>query len=314
MAQINPRTFADAIQLADNVYELILTNWGNRGLMQDQNNGSISYPPIKTLPDQNIPILGDFLLPPIPSLSAIAIAPRSTVDRCILNFASLPQTPISATPASNELGFVQQGGILETEQILSVHSPLIGQIPGPVIIRAHFSSYFSDTYIPTTSVLAPTLPFGTALPTNVSGGLIWLNPELRLLLYLNGKGALPPTKRAPLSFRVSNYVFTLAPAGSEELLAVVPIAGRRYARVNYKSGAGDTVVRITGVSWNGQPSGGPGLVVNRNFEYPLAGPVALTSGESASIIVENPGITFLLVKASNTNLLDTNRLTIEAFD
>ena len=35
MAQINPRTFADAVRLGDNMYELILTNWGNRGARLD---------------------------------------------------------------------------------------------------------------------------------------------------------------------------------------------------------------------------------------------------------------------------------------
>src|SRR5512143_1109016 len=119
MAQINPRTFADAIQLADNIYELILTNWGNRGLQQDQNNGSISYPPVKSLPNGSIPIIGDFTLPLIPSLTAIAIAPRSTVDRCIINYTSLPQadptlTITATTPGTSPIdeGFVNQGNLL----------------------------------------------------------------------------------------------------------------------------------------------------------------------------------------------------------
>lgn len=312
MTQINPRTFADAIQLADNVYELILTNWGNRGLMQDQFNGSISYPPVKTLPGGGVPILGDFTLPPIPSLAAIAISPRSLVDRCIVNFASLPQAPESLTPGGNSIdrGFVQQGGILETEQILSIHAPLIGQQPGPIVIRAHADSYFSDTYIPIANNLTPVMPFGTALPTNVGGGLIWLNPELRLLLYMNGRGALPPTYRAPLLFRVSNYTFT---SNNEELIAVVPVAGRRYVRVQYKTGGIDVTLNITGVQWNGQPSGGTGLVTNRNFEFPLAGPIAIAGTGSVSVEIDNPGVTFLLVKAK-AFVLDTARVIINAYD
>lgn len=320
MAQINPRTFADAIQLADNIYELILTNWGNRGLQQDQNNGSISYPPVKSLPNGSIPIIGDFTLPLIPSLTAIAIAPRSTVDRCIINYTSLPQAdPTLTVPATSpgtspiDEGFVNQGNLLETEQILSVHSPLIGQQPGPMLIRAHETSYFSDAYLPIgNTIVGATMPFGTALPPNISGAPVWTNPQLRLLLYLNGKAALPPTKRAPFHFATSTFTFTTN--NTDVLVAVVPFQGRRYARVNFKSGAGDIILNLTGVQWNGQPTGPTTWVTNRNIEYPLAGPFNITGPNSVSEIVENPGAMFLLVKANNTNLLDTVRFTIDLFD
>jgi len=315
MAQINPRTFADAIQLADNIYELILTNWGNRGLQQDLNNGSISYPPVKSNPDGTIPIIGEFTLPLIPSLTAIAIAPRSTVDRCIINYTSLPQTATTLTPAAPTIdqGFVNQGNLLETEQVLSIHAPLIGQQPGPIVIRAHETSYFSDSFIPIgNTIVAPAQPFGTAIPPNVSGAPVWTNPQLRLLLYLNGKAALPPPRRAPFHFATSSFTFTTA--NTQTVLAVVPFQGRRYARVNFKSGAGDIILNLTGVQWNGTPTGGPTWVINRNFEYPLAGPINITGPNSVSPIVENPGAAFLLVKAESTNLLDTVRFTVDVFD
>lgn len=316
MTQINPRTFSDAIQLADNVYELILTNWGNRGLMQDQFNGSISYPPVKSLPGGGIPIIGDFTLPLIPSLAAIAIAPRSTVDRCIVNYTSLPQTPpeLTAPDYSFARGFVNNGKMLETEQLLSIHSPLIGQQSGPILIRAHVTSYFSDAYTPiATSIVGAQQPFGTAIPPNVSGAPVWTNPQLRLLLYLNGKVALPPTKRAPFHFATANYTFTTFPL-AEELLAVVPFQGRRYARVNFKAGAGDVTLNITGVQWNSAPTAGPAWVIPRNIEYPLAGPTVVIGPNSASLTVENPGAMFLLLKGTTTNLLDTVRFTIDVFD
>jgi hypothetical protein len=309
MAQINPRTFADAIQLADNVYELILTNWGNRGLAQDPNNGSISYPPVESQSNGSIPIIGTFKLPLIPSLTAIAIAPRSTVDRCVINYTTLPQTPMSDKIPD---GFVNNGKMLETEQLLSIHAPLIGQQPGPILIRAHETSYFSDSYVPVGNIVTATKPFGTALPLTIGGSPIWTNPELRLLLYLNGKAALPPHRRAPFHFASPGYTFTTA--NTEDLLAVVPFAGRRYARVNFKCGAGDIVLNLTGVQWNGQPAGPPTWVLKRNFEYPLAGPINLVGPESTSQIIENPGVSFLLVKATNTNLLDTVRFTIDLFD
>jgi hypothetical protein len=305
MAQINPRTFADAIQLADNVYELILTNWGNRGLMQDPNNGSVAYPPVKSRADGTIPIIGDFQLPLIPSLTAIAIAPRSTVDRCIINYTSLPASPPLDKLPNN---FVDNGNVLDTEQLLSIHAPLIGQQPGPILIRAEETSYFSDSYVPINSGIVTTKPFGTNIPPNVSGAPVWTNPELRLLLYLNGKAALPPPRRAPFHFSTFTYTFTSNPV-AEELLAVVPAQGRRYARVNFKSGGGDITLNITGVQWNGRyPS------TKRNIEYPFAGPFAITGPDSFSTVVENPGAMFLLLKAQSTLLADTVRFTIDLFD
>src|SRR5262249_16156394 len=134
MPQINPRTFADAIQLGDGIYELILTNWGNRGQAQDRDNGSIIFPPVA-----NIPLAGT--IPPVPfkdgvpnplvrglpppSVYAIGISPRSDVDRCILQF-NQPQVTTQTTIVNNMVetvedpNVIKNGGILETEQRLVV--------------------------------------------------------------------------------------------------------------------------------------------------------------------------------------------------
>lgn len=337
MAQINPRTFADAKQLADNIYEVILTNWGNRGQKQDPNNGSIQYPPVKSIPnlpgrEQAIPIIpiagtGDFLLPPIPSLSAIAIAPRSNIDRCIINYASLPQTPSTLLadpflnvlmPCTIEQGFVNKAGILESEQILSVGAPLIGQQPGPVIVRAHWAGWFNDVYFPLVGGGLFGEPFGTAiqdtyiLDDNGSNNAAWLNPELRLLLYLNGAAALPPPKRAP--FRDT---FLCRPPATSEIMRVVPIIGRKHVQVLIDALASDVTVRITAVSTLIQASTNDGNATFANLsteEVALTASTLVTGGTQTIFKFDNPGLTYMIIRGSSLFVTSFTQVTIDAFD
>jgi hypothetical protein len=313
MAQLNPRSFTDSQQLGDAVYELILTNWGNRGVKQDPNNGSIQYPPIKTNPNGSIPIEGMFLLPSIPSLAAIAIAPRSMVDRCVVHYTGLPQTPPALTPGASpsiDDGFVNEGSILESEQILAVGAPLIGQQVGPIIIRAHETSYFSDTYFKSGDSTPST--FGTALPPGPGGALTWTNPELRLLLYMNGRAALPPTQRAPLHVAINSAFI----ANAEQLAAVVPIMGRKHIRLQYRAAGVGATIRATGVQWNGTPTTGPTFVDDLNFEYPLVPNTVIAADSTAILSVDHPGISFLLLYATPGGpiLVERIRVTVDAFD
>jgi len=337
MAQINPRTFADAKQLADNIYEVILTNWGNRGQKQDPNNGSIQYPPVKSLPNlpgraQAIPIVplagtGDFLLPPIPSLSAIAIAPRSNIDRCIVHYAGLPQTPSTLLadpfisplmPCTIEQGFINKGGILESEQVLAVGASLIGQQPGPIIIRAHPAGWFNDVYFPLVGGGLFGDPFGTAIQDSylidVNGGAPapWLNPELRLMLYLNGAAALPPQKRAP--FRDT---WLCRPPATSEIMRVVPIIGRRHVQVLIDALASDVTFRITAVvqSQAASTNDGNAEFVNLSTEeVALTASTLLTGGTQAIVKFDNPGLTYMIIRASSLFVTSFTQVTIDAFD
>ena len=313
MTQINPRTVAVSAGNSDNSYELILTNWGNRGQKQDKDNGSIQYPPVKTLSNGAIPIVPDnskFIIQPLPSLAAIAIAPRSSIDRCILHLIPQEQAQpgVSQVPPTSSInqGFVNQGGILETEQILSTHTPLIGQLSGPIIIRAHPAHYFGDTYIPSGTVTPAA--FGTAIPTN-NGNPVWINPELRLLLFLTGRGALPPTQRAPLYIPV-NYTFT---GNTEELIAVAPVMGRRHIRVEYRADTGGASVRLTGTFHITTPAAGPTWATHQDFEVPLVSATALAANAAAQFVVDNPGISYLLIK-STAPTAELAHVIVEAFD
>jgi hypothetical protein len=320
MAQINPRTFADAKQLADGVYELILTNWGNRGQKQDPNNGSIQYPPVKNLPNTStgflpngaIPIVppsGDFLLPPLPSLFGIAIAPRSDVHKCILNFPTLQQQPAentqtavgqggtfnSATGKSITIpqGFVNYGSELETEQELSIHAPLVGQLNGPIVIRAHWMTYFDDSYSPIEP--SGTSTFGTALnalPNNAGPGF-FKTPELRLLLYLTGKGVLPPKERA--SYEDAGTLIPAYPTGNLPPI-VYPCMGRRTVRVNARNFNNVPIrLRVEGV-WPGNRSNYGSSITYSGIATELA-LITLPANGSGNLVIDRPGTPFLTLTA-----------------
>lgn len=335
MAQINPRTFADAKQLGDNIYELILTNWGNRGRLQDPNNGSIQYPPVKNIPNTStgflpggaIPIVADFLLPPIPSLFAIAIAPRSDVDECILNFPSLPQVPAvdtSCTPGAGGVfdagtsksisipqGFVNYGGILETEQVLSIHAPLIGQQNGPILIRATRNSYFDDSYRPLDPAGMNT--FGTQLNVlpNVVGGGFFKTPELRLLLYLTSKGTLPPPRRAPFYDLGSLIPFYPLAGGIPPV--VYPCMGRRVIRILARNDQGVPVtLHADGVFQFGGNNFGSSITWGG--EAAPLGSVVVPANSGAVLLIDQPGAPFLALTATGGGLGSGLDYQISMFD
>jgi hypothetical protein len=328
MAQINPRTFADAIKLGDNIYELILTNWGNRGQKQDADNGSIQYPPVKTNANGSIPIEGRFMAPLIPSVYAIAISPRSDIDRCILHFNSLPQTPPSLPnvppsplfvppplpqvppPGGNvpfESGFVNRGGILETEFVLNKESPLIGVVPGPFIVRADPAHWYSDTYLQLTT--GASLPYGTAMNSGtVALPDTWTNPELRLLLYMSSLGALPTGRRAPFH-RAYTYPLNV-PQGT----MVVPIAGRRNISVSVRNiGGSDFDLAVSGTFHQVVEVSGPVFASHTNEEVEMLAATTVPAGESAVFQLCNPGVSFMLVKTSAIVIAGVS-ISIDAFD
>lgn len=311
MPQINPRLLADAIRLGDSTYELILPNWGNLGKRADAT--SQQYPAARTSVRGTFPIdLTALVGEPIPSLFGIAISPRSTVDRCCLQLAQ-PQISVPRVGAGG-VTFTSLGGIPASEQVLSINSPLIGQQPGPIVLYAHPYGWFSDDYIQA-GVNAPPAPFGTALLDNPATNLVWTNPELRVLLYLNSRGVLPPTVRAPLHL---TYEFGNANAGTY-LTKVVPIMGRKRVRVavqSYITGFGVIPLPVaTGVTVNlsgtyhlaTRNNLDPTAVLQTNHEVPLSStplvvaPGALADTNPSALIdvgINDPNLAYLLIKVT----------------
>jgi hypothetical protein len=311
MPQLNPRTIPMATQYGDSIYELILSNWGNRGTLQDKNNGSIQFPGVITLVNGSIPIKGELTGIPVTSIFAIGVAPRSDWDRCILRTNAQQLIVANIAPS-----FINVGNVLETELVVAVPDPLIGQIPGPTIIRANQAGWYSDTYVPA-GVAASVLPFGTALgnpPVGSTGGPIWYNPELRLMLYLASQAPLPPSSRAPFHHEYS-YVFA---ATTEQLTKVVPVMGRRHVRVSVQvTGTGMVTPRLTGTFHETTLVSSPPVVVTEaNYEVPLDAGVALdpTINSGIEFALEHPGVSYLMVKATATVSGAVMRVSIDAFD
>jgi hypothetical protein len=342
MPQLNPRTFADAKQLGDNTFELILTNWGNRGAAADRNNGSIIFPPVAGAPGTGIvpavPFPGGVADPLVrsaglPSIMSIAISPRSVIDRCILQFDGLPQNKTTSityvanmATVTEDPNVIRAGGMLETEMLLAPGAPYVGQLLGPVVIRADASSWYGDSYRPTGAALgSDSAPFGSALGTPdpaqnaAGGGAIWTTPELRVLVCLSGKQAPPPPlARAPLRMSFLAAPWAHPAPGPDQLLKVVPIAGRRHVSIAISTSAisGEGTFRITGVT---------STIINgslQNNEIDLdLDPVALGGdGNTGSTLInfvnEAPGVSWLLIHGQHTGGLNAVEasITIEAID
>jgi hypothetical protein len=226
-------------------------------------------------------------------------------------------------PCTIEQGFINKGGILETEQILSNDSPLIGQQPGPMIIRAHTFGWFTDKYDPVSGSDPAQTSFGPGMAAfgSSSTGGTWVTPELRLLLYLTGNAALPPQRRAPY-----HLSFGAAPgfpgAGLDEVLKVVPIMGRRRVRVTLRTlGPNpDRKFRLTGMFSFEDPNNNAPPPTPANFvfismpEVELAAEVAIPPDSSHVFELDQPGVPFLAVRGHSGFINSFTLITIDAWD
>lgn len=284
VALLSPIRTDEAVRRGDLVYELILSNWGNWGAAKD--GLSLQFP------------VGSDA---IPSVSGLAIAPRSDIDRVFVRHAVHRPLP---SP-------VHEADILEAETAVSVDAPFIGQLPGPITIRSDPAHWYTDRYVPANSSPSTLPAFGTAF----SG---FVNPELRLLLYLGPKPVLPPRGRAPRYIETTRS-FSAAEIGTEALLKVVPAMGRRRSRITFAvtggSGPGANVdVRVTG-TFTSVTTTGTSVTDVRVQEIPLAGPITISASANgvATFALENPNVSFLLLKATPA-VVSTVRAAIEVQD
>jgi hypothetical protein len=277
---------------------------------------------------------------PVPSLFAIGISPRSTVDRCILQFNQpqlTTQTEIvnSKIVTKTDPNVIKNGGILETEFRLAVGAPLIGQLNGPIVVRADSAHWFQDTYnlLSSTSVKLPPPPptfntFGTALgiadPSLAGEPPIWIDPELRLLLYLTSRGTLPPHARAPSRFMfvVAPY-FVGAPPGPVLLLRAIPVMGRKHITVTLYADntSAQSTFFMTGIATGNVGGGGGGIFENNEIDLGLPSVIVSGGGAAGESAVYNftnsaPAISWLLLYGQFTDVAGFTRVavTVEAID
>jgi hypothetical protein len=309
--QVNPLSLSLAISLGDGLYEIVLSNWGNRGTSQDPDNGSIMFPSLKTLSNGNIPLNGPFY-EPSGGVGSIIIAPKSDADRFALFF----NNHVPDAPGASALGFLNRGEIPLMNQIISIDTPIVAPINGPLVIRAHPAGWWADTYTP--CGLGPvTAPFGPSLgnpPVGSTGGPIFINPALRVLLSIAGQRFLPSDARAPLHHE---YAYAFATTNKEQLTKAIQIIGRKFVRVLVQAasgGAPSTVtVQLTGLFTHIGTGPNPVTPTIDLIEVPLAGPVVLNAAINDCAILtapEAPCANFLLVKATASALPATATVSI----
>lgn len=279
----------------EEIWELILTNWGHHGpggclsLDPPIPRGACADPYALVYPA----VVGD---QPLSTVTGLAIAPLSEVDRCLVSYNINPLT-------GPEVASYNTGAIGLSDQILSVDRPLLYQLNGPLVIRALENQWWTNTYLPDGSVTPAA--FGTDLVDAV-----FTPPTLRLLLFLRGPTQFT-LRRAPLLFRSF-----LNPGGApgpiaSTLTKVINVYGRRVINLMLRGattgGGSAAVVRIGGV--NGRPQiAFPDLT--SCLEETLVAPVTLTAGQAHPVTLTDPGVDFLTVYIQRTGVGADNGIQI----
>lgn len=260
----------------EQVWELILTNWGNQGALKDADSNQYG-----NFPGTNI--LNQFTLPPA---VALAIAPDSYLDLTWM----YPLVPF--IPGTKKTNTAYQ-------RLLSQDRPWLGGTSSPLIFTAGPSflgpqttqalanqpeRIFFDTVVDEAGAV---IPFGTALDGGT--GAIFIQPRLNVLMYLRDPPASIP-KRAPFG----DHFLRLSPAG-DNIVRVWPVMGRRHIRVIVWNNIGGAVnVRLTGVDTLGLPI----FAFGTPHERLLAGPVALGAGALTTFNLDTPITDYLVLRAN----------------
>jgi len=288
MAWVN--NTADLIKITDakrrgfDVWELWLSNWGNKGAGADGN--SIAFPTSATNP--GISLGGVY---------AISVAPQSTVDRALITWASgnpyssvvSDQGDYYSTPISvrEPISWTMPGGKTPLTPFSPVELVTVSTAPitgSPSQLYASFpdTCTFGDTYFPAGVAAAQT--WGVGL-----GGNIWTQPQLRLLLWLKPPTTGLPTARAPFDFF---FVMNPVSAAAETLFKVIPLQGRRKVsiRIRNTAASGPVNIRI-------------GSVVNTNaFNQGIEATLATAAGVTATTpfyaTINDQEIGFMTIYAS----------------
>lgn len=296
----------DALATSQDVYEVQFTDWGVRTVPPGQTaiNPNFQWPPpgIKAVPA---------------SLAAIAIGPRSTVDRCWVTWdrqkltAVIPPGPESA------------GSMTESRpRPLSVGNPIsfatatklgiLGTVDPPPaknndpVTAMHFGLLYAfpkDTGDASQSIVDPNsttiLPAKYADEAGVIQGLgltlnpliVFETPYLELLLYLQEPKISLPTARFPHFVSASGQVTTL---NTFELVAQLPIFGRKHIGLGLRNVTHATDYRVgflRCIRENLPPTTSP------PFEVPAGSALAVPAGQAANFSFNNPCADYLNVYA-----------------
>lgn len=226
-------TFVDANAFAQEIFEVLFSQWGRR--VTDPNPvialANMQYPPV---PSPGIPS----------SVAAVAIGPRSTIDRFWLSYyrqKPFPATIIGTTVYTRfvSLGsplFFTQGANIST--IGTTNDPIAAGLVGAFYL---FPRATCNHFAPSNPVTDPNL--STVLPTQYVSGLDGAtllpfdqtvanheDPYLHVYLY-NKPMRFPPGPRFP-QMRAATAAIVAAP---RRCIAQIPVYGRTRIRIKWVS-------------------------------------------------------------------------------
>jgi hypothetical protein len=301
-------TIDDALARNQDVCEVEIDDWGFRTV-------PAGMPPAS--PNLQFPPPGSRALPS--TLAAIAIGPRSTIDRC---WVSWDRQKVLVTPPSDE---PDPQAKISSARIVTVGAPLlfsqattIGTLSQQPTGNSNIGLYgqsvmeamqrglmyvfpwgsavdpIFNKWAESTQQLPGDLGESTVLPENYRTMFASVvpftceRPRLHLLLYLKLPGFAPPTKRAPIMRNIEKFLA----GGADTYLARIPVFGRKNISLQVVSGvlSDYTVGLVRNVS--------EGVT----FEVKAAEDLAVPANETRQFTLNNQGADYVTLHAKSLSV------------
>lgn len=308
-------TLSQAAAHGSDVWELFVRDWGD-AVNIGAGEGNMIFPPVG--------------VPGLSSVAAVAIGPKSLVDRVAIGYnltgpnqAAGGGPDLAAAQAcypricsvGSPLLFAQPGSrdVIDSSVLMSQLPPGYGSLaiaPYTVFVGVEYnvpamSTTYSDAYVKATGGAA--VPFGpAALAANVN--CAWLPPFLHLLFYVKPPMFHPPTQRAPWTSLLTRLL--TVPASVETLFAQIPVFGRKTFGASLairNLGLGVTTVRVAGLRCGGMAGGGGPMLETTLTTLMLDGP----SGAPQPLSLSSLNFDFLMFYYSVAAIIGGERINLQ---
>lgn len=296
----------EADRNGQDVYEVVFDSWGEIiGALPAADYTNCQYPgPLEV----SVPV----------SVAAIAIGPRSTVDRCWVTYdlqkrvggavinpsaftdrvrrlsieapllfaqeAKAGNTGYATTSTSgiNPIGAQIQGYLYVAAAGFNAQNPVVPNVANP-----SFTTSFPS--LQDTTVLPPSVGAATGAGVINLVGVTHVAPLLHLVMYLKPIVNGAPTKRFP-----QNYTGTKTLTNNTETgLAQIPVFGRKRIVLSYQAITHDTSFRVSGVRCLNQEA-------TLNWETTEA-TTAVVGNTTGRVVIDNPCMDYLLLWATSSD-------------
>jgi hypothetical protein len=224
------------------------------------------------------------------SILGAQVAHDSLIDRFVIQYQPGGK-PLDIRPVEGR----GQGDGAQDRILVSRERPLMQPLAGPLFIFCRSGDYYDSDpalggYEDESGVLVPFSPF-TFQGQSLSANLILKRP-INALYGTRSSFEVGANRRPTL----------LTGPGTEDTLAIAPVAGRKHIRVALFAAPGGPAVtswRLTGLVGSYVTDGGPIIIPrNRLHEVPLVSGAAIPAGNTATLTLEDPNVRFLCVKAT----------------